>query len=70
MHAVHTLEEQKTREIRVTLKYRKRVARARERLGWLCGVDSWFGSIFSFAELAPVCIALAAVGLCIHACRL
>ena len=40
MHAVHTLEEQKTREIRVTLKYRKRVAKARERFGWLCGVDS------------------------------
>ena len=38
--AVHTLEEQEVREIRVTLKYRKRVARARERLGWLCGKDS------------------------------
>ena len=24
----------------VALKYRKRVARARGRLGWLCGVDS------------------------------
>ena len=35
--------KQQAREIRATLKYRKRVARARERLVSLYGVDSRFG---------------------------
>ena len=35
--------KQQAREIRATLKYRKRVARARERFVWLYGVDSRFG---------------------------
>ena len=35
--------KQQAREIRATLKYRKRVARARERLVWWYGVDSRFG---------------------------
>ena len=34
---------QQARDIRATLKYRKRVARARERLVWWYGVDSRFG---------------------------